>query len=1045
MDALARHRKSGGKSLKVPGGCPLSPTHSLSKAFEGPSPRSFARQVSTASTETPDRHVLRRRHSVGSSAVCESSPFGMPQMKNLREPLSSPSLKNGNIRRGSIGDNDGSHNVVRHRSAGAVDSHQLVRHRSAGDVEAASASFGKLKSLSNDMRFGPEQSEGSPAMQRCKSDAVPGIQSPTQRRSSHSGPLNLGSLDIQPVGKNAPNAMRDLGAFWKKQISGDDFGKSGVSPKAKFVEDMRTMVKMASMSQMQPDKKDPLSSLSTAVPSAESPRLSDSEDEGSENKEKANDNDSTDADSSDAKKVPDSKKELAGRDALRRYRSRDTGEISADLLSDVMILLDRFGVGEKEAIRGLAREVSEFATLSAGQFGEFTEKFVLWEEEHLRKQFQEHAGDEVDAADLPDFLRNLGIVNTSEVIEEIVQLAGLASEKTLDFERFKKFLAVYRRQQGFLEEELSDMWEVMKEAADEELSSDDHLMIKAADYNVMSAVLEIDMFGLWAAEYAKTIFEFMIEEEEGVDGCPDAYPVHFAEFMAWGRRLRDLFMADLWKEFQQAAGLTDELTRHQLPGVMQRLGYSLLDPDIEEFLSEAEVETPLSFDDFVAFAKACFESDGFGQADAEEFKAVFEKFDYHDNGEIDAVGVIDMIHFLGHHTGADRAQQLIKKVDFNGNGSMDIGEFMRLMRLHREEEMEQYRQIHREHSDGGRMHVVSLRHAFAKLHQGEAPTKQYMKIFTASLPEFLSLPEFIVASDKYRKHAVEKKRIHAGFSEAESEVLQQLYNRHCDKKSKRLDLGGLIWLLVEVRVPTNTKQSRSKIFNKLETARKAARDAGVSAGNVGENDNCSTYYDVLHLLRLVIRENEHLALIREEEAVSETKFSSSEVEELRTVFRDWYKKGEVSASSVLGGQVEEEEEKVESAAAKFRKVGRSVMRRKSACGLNTEMQSAASKFLKVVAEAEELDGDRELPDLETIISSRSLRMGVGAVQSLLSSIGVKLSEKQSTLLQEKADALEQGEHFQTGFDFADFLRIVRWMLDQNLGGINKVTSQLAQS
>eukprot|EP00929_Paragymnodinium_shiwhaense_P007498 TRINITY_DN11141_c0_g1_i1.p1 TRINITY_DN11141_c0_g1~~TRINITY_DN11141_c0_g1_i1.p1 ORF type:complete len:1121 (+),score=332.88 TRINITY_DN11141_c0_g1_i1:91-3453(+) len=819
-------------------------------------------------------------------------------------------------------------------------------------------------------------------------------------------------------------------------------------PKLHFVEAMRTMVRQASEGAVaQKGKKGEKERCDSGSQGEVSDAAQEkADDEGSQFGSPKDSDGGSDEDK--VKFVSKQQRKFGVRDALRRIRNQDTGEMYFSNFEEILCSLQLFGSLEDKELVEFTREMAEYSTFSVTSWDEFMEKHGDWEVKYLRAHFDKFLGTEgktaLAAEDLAKFFRTLSIYNTQENMESIMETAGMKEKEQLSFDDFYDFLLVYRLNQGFTDEEIVDAFNVMEEAKDEEQSMEGNPVIKVTGYAVMSAVLEIDMFGLWAAEHAKKLFsELIVDEEEGGFKAFPHVPLGFGEYLAWARRLREMTTKELWDEFFSTVAQDEDvkMEHDQIQGSMLRLGYSLVQSTIDEFLEEAEVEAPLNFDGFVAFARTCFEADGFCKREAEEFEGVFERHDVHQDGELDAMGVIDMINYLGHNTGADKAQQLIIVVDFNGNGSMDIGEFMRLMRLHREEEMAKMRKVFYEHCQPDEIMLVSrLRDCFMSLHDG-SPSLGLMVQVIGDLdhPEEVDWQGYVEACDAYRTRAVERKRVQAGFTDPEAHVILEVFQKHCcagDTKhasapkttlgslgtANRLDMGAFLRFLDELQVPTSTKKDRTQIYKLIEGSRVSSRASAVPADQIGTDGNHLSYHDVLHFLKLVMRENESIAVSREEAGVEETKFSSAEVEEFRNVFLGSFNKAY---------QTDDTQTEKKVIGPGWRKVQKAF--KNGAFG----KKKLRVNFAEIVGAVLHQDSRPEAAD---IIWSKSVAMDIISLQLLLGSIGVKLSEHSKKILDEKVVAMSQesGRVVNPGLDFADFLRMMRWMLDDDFAGVNAI-------
>jgi len=191
----------------------------------------------------------------------------------------------------------------------------------------------------------------------------------------------------------------------------------------------------------------------------------------------------------------------------------------------------------------------------------------------------------------------------------------------------------------------------------------------------------------------------------------------------------------------------------------------------------------------------------------------------------------------------------------------------------------------------------------------------------------------------------------------------------------------------------------------METARESALHAGLTRDDVGkEGDTCMTLWALLHLLRLVMRDGESKDVEHEEQAMDDTGFVRQEIEEFRTIFTQWVRRTarlrDDDAKSVRQGRRG-------SMPASVQKPG----------------GAGQAQYSRVLA-ADEREG----------------RLALEALEMLLDSIGVGVDHKQAQVL--KAKAVEVAAEDDNTLDFADFLVLMRWMLDTNFANIKDQTEQL---
>jgi len=240
----------------------------------------------------------------------------------------------------------------------------------------------------------------------------------------------------------------------------------------------------------------------------------------------------------------------------------------------------------------------------------------------------------------------------------------------------------------------------------------------------------------------------------------------------------------------------------------------------------------------IAFRKA----EGFLKSDVELFQDAFQRFEKDGrgrDGEISTLELGKVLRWLGHASNLDQQQALLAKIDVDGSGLLDIGEFLKLMRQKQEEEIQYFRKTFKL-NDMDQSGTLSAAELLSVLRgAGYAPTLMAMKKACQQAGfagKDVNFDEFLQVMRFYRQAHVERMR-------AEKKRLQRLL--------------------------------------------KAADPDGD-----GELD----FNDFLRLMREYHDEMDERALLAELEAVRASGFSREEVEEFRMVFAkfDLDKSGELN-------------------------------------------------------------------------------------------------------------------------------------------------------
>merc|ERR1712217_677287 len=138
--------------------------------------------------------------------------------------------------------------------------------------------------------------------------------------------------------------------------------------------------------------------------------------------------------------------------------------------------------------------------------------------------------------------------------------------------------------------------------------------------------------------------------------------------------------------------------------VMTDMRYTPLKQNIEEIFSEVieegwTADTELDFNEFFDFMLILRQREGFLKQQVEEMRAVFTRFDNDGSGEISALELSDLFRHLGYSANLDDIHIFVRQVDENNSNQLDFREFLRLMRLHREQELANVREEFDSHAD----------------------------------------------------------------------------------------------------------------------------------------------------------------------------------------------------------------------------------------------------------------------------------------------------------------------------------------------------------
>mmetsp|Transcript_33008 Transcript_33008/g.77139 ORF Transcript_33008/g.77139 Transcript_33008/m.77139 type:complete len:863 (+) Transcript_33008:71-2659(+) len=652
---------------------------------------------------------------------------------------------------------------------------------------------------------------------------------------------------------------------------------------------------------------------------------------------------------------------------------------------------------EEDAVKTIADEVNSYATMNAKEFQEFVFNYSEYEKarsKEIFEQFDEDGSGELDYEEVAKFISMLGIVPLRKVVKEALETVDLNGDGVLNFEEAVLLLSVYRASEGFTRSEIEDFQRKFQDLSvvqDNQLASDDgqpHGSILA--YNLHKLLMKY--FGPQSAEIA---FRLQTELMNGgrkhrgvVSAEKENSGMNFHETLVWARRVRDYYF-DMYREqftkFDHSG--CGRLNPEEIREVVQTLGYTLSEEAIREALetayedggrTEDAVTDTLDFDEFVNFMQNFQISAGFTRAELDEFNMALSKFDDNGDGDIDVIELGDILRHLGHRTKLQDVQTLISKVDYNHDGGLDYGEFLQLMRYHREEEIARMRAIFEKYEEyNGTILPENLVHALRAADSAADDhhwTGDHDDIPEDAYKQPVDMNRFIELVDQQRKDKVLEDRKRAGFTATEIMRFEQMFNSLDYKRCGVLEPKDVVRLLGAFGLSQpRTVQEQEQLVELLNKARtRASMNGCADVGEMGTGS--ASFYVIVALIRVLQERDNKEVLEKEVLAAEECRFSVVEVDEFREVFL-------------------------------------------IACHKEETMELVSKKRQSV-----------DQNGAKTLTKS--------GLRRLMQSLGIMLTPELNKELYTKINDIVIGG---ADIDFPDFLRLMRWVLETNFGGLNDLS------
>jgi len=697
--------------------------------------------------------------------------------------------------------------------------------------------------------------------------------------------------------------------------------------------------------------------------------------------------------------------------AFRRFKSTEGSEIHVNELQEALHHLGYMKSDNEEAIKELVAIVSGFSTLDWQEFVDFLEKFAQWEKEQLKILFDgmdENGSGTLDLLEVRNILSQMGITPLRATLDEGREIVDFDGSGEFDFEEFVHLLAVYRVTEGFTRKEVKNLRLIFDRVA---IVPPGRFQPEIESNMLKDALAH--WFGPQAAALATKLEEKLQSYTQELDEHSELRKtdvtsgmggLKFPEFLVWARRLRELEIEEYKEHFArwQEPG-KDYLEEPEMMKVIMSLGYMPLQKMVNEVLDicDSDRDGTIDFDEFVNFMEMYRQSDGFSKQEVIELEVAFDRFKSEDEEQVSCLELMEVFRSLGYVTSLDAARRYIKEVDFDNSNALDFREFLRLMRLHREEELKEVQEVYEAFKDKVKpfMKPGLVKGALDKL--GYTPTELVIQeaLNDCANQKEILFDDFVSIVDHSRRASMAVRRMRAGFSDEEVERYAKAFAVYDEDGNGDIERHELTKLLQDLDIPMRTVDDQKGMLAMLDSAREAAQRAGVEESLIGSMGSPAiTFHTLLHLVRMMKRADDKKEVDRDNDLMQKLNFAPKEVIEFQDVFEFWAKQPAVHAQTdKKGGQADME---------------------------NVQPQQHTTKA-GAIAKAES-DGVTFLTD-----------EGVGRV---VRSLGLALTKEQKLQLEDKVK--EVGDEEARVF-FPAFLSMMRWMLDENFGGVNDAVAGAA--
>lgn len=709
--------------------------------------------------------------------------------------------------------------------------------------------------------------------------------------------------------------------------------------------------------------------------------------------------------------------------AFNRFKGYPDPEIHVDDLGGALHFMG-FTTITEENIAEVARQVCPVSALLFDEWEKFLAKCNVIERANMQLlflSFDTNADGFLSESEVQEVVRARGITCTKPCVSEMFQLVDYDSDGLLDFDEYMSLALLLRDCQGFSQEDVTFLRRIYARAAGAPADSED----KDADSPQLSAEklaqsLSV-FFGVESVQRAATV------SEQAIRGCRKGQTkFSFHDFVVWARYMREQEVTDARRLFNDASPRDGLVSSMEVMEIMTALGYTpsnavMGDLSQEVGISLQEGGAGVRFEDFLAILSLLRQMDGFSRAEYTEMHGMFDQF-AGPTEEMSCFELANALRQLGYCIEIEGAARLLESADCDNSGTLVFGEFLRLMRSFRQAQMGTARRVcvdlmidkafkiagaaprrdqggaQKRFADGIKREYAagkldpplpadSVKKALLTMGYSEAIADRTLFQCGPQLQKAeLSFDEFLAVLAVARKVNKDVRKGYAGFSDADIETLKNLFDRFDRDHSETIEREELLPMLQYLGIGLDTKEDQARLMARFEQVREKGRALGLTVKEIGRRgDPCVPFGLFVQMVRIHLDE----AGLGRSEAARKAQFPVREVAELRGVFETWS--------------------------------------RWEATTDPDDSQSVASAYIGPLTP-------------EDLFDRKNLLLSIRGMLRVLYSIDVRVTadmkEDLVAKIQDVSTSQVSAGNPAPALDFAGFLLVMRWMMDNNFGDIN---------
>lgn len=533
-----------------------------------------------------------------------------------------------------------------------------------------------------------------------------------------------------------------------------------------------------------------------------------------------------------------------------RQLSHD-GEIHVETLCEALGLLD-FPLPNQSWVMEIVPIVTQFRALGPADFLSFVN---LYNERQMRayqeefNRYDEDGSGEVDASELAQLLKGFGITPLPGILEENIAEVDVDGSGKLNVDEFILVLELQKSREGFSKSEVEEFQKAFKKF----------------DRDHSGEVSSEELLGIvsWLGYPQRPTVVRKIIKRADADGTGDLSWTEMLTCMRWIRESEVQYVHELLARHD--ADGSGEVDREELLDLLRELGYTATKESIQDAVEDAKLGKDDQGFDFSelwkllqVFRRRC----GFTRTEDADLIAAHTRYDNKKEGFINTLELGKAIRLLGYSVPVATQKKLLELVDVDNSGRLDLAEFRTLMRLRREFELQEMKDVFMQYAnDEQKLTAADSCRALRRAGFIGAKTMTEGQRGLLDFEDFWKIVsgEFQVQRERMRQSA--------GFTSAEVNQFRKMFSEFDDDGSGDIAGEELRKLMRVVFPDTNVSAADRKVMEDILS--------DVDQDGSGSID----FPDFLRLMRHVSDEYD-----RQEYEKMWEGFSDDEVAEFRAIF-----------------------------------------------------------------------------------------------------------------------------------------------------------------